>query len=352
MQGQEFLLQLQKLQNLQFAHPRSSLPEEGGRSLRSTPEGTSSLLESSEDNLENKDALPLPPEFEYLYHEVNDCRLYLQKRTPKFVEGPVDDLFLGPLPNGKSHTLVLGLNGTLVYSYSYKDGVPMLKHGSPPKREPDVTLTLNADEALYRHDVWYRPGLRDFLAAVSRHYEILVFSGGTKAYVENVIRGHVDPHEEFIGRILTRDDLSRYDARKGKRRGKIEFGGLTSIKDISAFFSGPHARQQKQVVCVDSRVSNFVNNLRNVAPIRLFKGDADDVELSELYWFLRALTEEADVREGIRKRCDLLAHVGSQSRYHTPTSSDDEDDEFNAGGGDNVFDEEDIPTLTPVKFYQ
>lgn len=303
----------------------------GGRKTRSLSElmETATISEvtsfppaSREDRLEDRNLLPLPPQFDYLRCEVERCRVYLQEIN-KVVEGRGYGLCLDPLPCGKSHTLVLDLDETMVFTYSYQDGVPISNGEIRPTGEPDIKLCFDRREGLFEHDVWYRPGLLPFLAAVSKHYEILVFSEGLEDYVKKVLYGFVDPHKEYISRVFSKDDLSTYDTRKRIRNVGIQFEELVSLKDISGFFIGPHARRHEQVVCVDDKVSNFVNNLDNLVPVPPFKGDADDKELCELCWFLIALTKVTDVRKEIKKRCDLHALLGSQSRYHTLSSPKD-----------------------------
>lgn len=124
--------------------------------------------------------------------------------------------------------------------------------------------------------------------------------------------------------------MSKYDCRrKGPRLG--DAGGTRGsgepfwIKDISGFFKGSYPRDPEKVVVVDDNIVYYVNHLRNVVPVRAFQGDPNDDELKTLAAFLKLLAGVEDVREDIKKRCDLLAHVGSDVRPETSSSEENEE---------------------------
>lgn len=77
---------------------------------------------------------------------------------------------------------------------------------------------------------------------------------------------------------------------------------------------------------MDSELTFFVNDLKNLVPICPFTGDANDNELQGLGNFLLSLSRAADVREEITKRCDLRAQVGPQDMDY-PSSTEDEPQE-------------------------
>lgn len=100
------------------------------------------------------------------------------------------------------------------------------------------------------YEIWYRPGLLDFLASVSRVYEVVVFSEGSKAYVDMVVRKLIDPEREYISYVLNKDHVSKYDFwRKRKGHGYTEFiEGLdipewSLVKTISGFCTEPSPRR-------------------------------------------------------------------------------------------------------------
>jgi len=50
-----------------------------------------------------------------------------------------------------------------------------------------------------------RPGLQEFLREASKLYDIVIYSGGTRAYLENLF-SKLDPHKELIRRIISMHD--------------------------------------------------------------------------------------------------------------------------------------------------
>lgn len=71
-------------------------------------------------------------------------------------------------------------------------------------------------------------------------------------------------------------------------------------------------------MCVDDILRNFIKNLNNVVLIRPFVGDAEDTELKKLSEVLKSLAKVKDVREEIKERYNLLAHVASQGWHYFP----------------------------------
>lgn len=147
----------------------------------------------------------------------------------------------------------------------------------------------------------------------------------------------VDPEEKYISRVFTREDVSKYEYRKKRKRPRsagyahqrwLEESIL--VKDIRGFFIGPASKRRRpeRVVVVDDNILFFLNHLCNVVPIRRFQGDAADDELTELTDFLMSLTRVEDVREEERKRFDLLAYVGSHGWSDCSSSEEQEE-----GGG-------------------
>lgn len=169
------------------------------------------------ESLKDVGILPLPPEFEYLRDQLDDCRkyfdLYFRKKKPVLLEGPGDSLQLGPTCLGKSHTLVLDLDETLVYGYTSENGMPIERNVVRPPGEPDATEVVVLDDVVpdladgvrkQKYEVWFRPGMSDFLTAVSEHYEVVIFSAGLKQYVETVTYKMVDPGKLYISRVCSR----------------------------------------------------------------------------------------------------------------------------------------------------
>lgn len=262
--------------------------------------------ESCSDNWKDAGALALPPDYAYLKGQVHSCKRYLSTVRVVLLEGPGDGLNLGPIRAGKSHTLVLDVDNTMLFAFISKNGYP-LTSGVRPISEPNATTFLGTKLV----EVWYRPGLMEFLTDVSKHYDIVVFSAGGKLYVEWIV-SVVDPEKLHVSVALSREEMSKYMQLRENPCGLLlgfEEAELMLVKNINGFFSGPHQRPQERVVCVDDRIYYFIYNLGNVVPIRAFYGDANDYELTQLRAFLLSHLEASDIREEIKKRYDLSAHV-------------------------------------------
>lgn len=265
-------------------------------------------------------ALPLPSKFAYLNDQVSECRTFLAKKEPTLTKGPGDNLHLGPPPKGRSHTLVLDMDQTMLTSQISKAGASTKRRRQSgglrrPLWEPtaSIDVDLEGDGTMEKLEVWYRPGLMEFLATISQRYEIVIFSHGERPYVETTINRIVDPDKKYISHIFARDNISWYDTRKKRNLGIWAMDGVAIVKDISGIFKGDHPRRPERVVCMDDDVSYFVKNLEHVVSVRSFHGDAGDKELEELGAFLMSITDAYDVRDEIRKRCNLPAHVGMKS---------------------------------------
>lgn len=276
-----------------------------------TPSESSKQLEKVDH-----DTLPLPRKFAYLQEEVNMCRLYVQKKHYECVHGPGDTLNLpGPMPPGKTHTLVLDLDETIVLTCISNDERPCDTPGrpswAPDKAKTFWSRSLEVDVLL---EVWYRPGLMKFLAAVSEHYEIVIFSAGSSLYVQRAI-DMVDPERKYISQIFSKDDLSHYKPleripgmQKEQATGQVN-QVLTPVKNVNGFFGGPYPRNPARTVCVDDKIGLFVYNLHNAVPIKVFVGEANDDALTELGKFLVSSVER-DLRQEIKSHCNLPGYVG------------------------------------------
>ena len=107
-----------------------------------------------------------------------------------------------------------------------------------------------------RYYIKLRPGLKDFLAHVSRLYELHIYTMGTRAYAQH-IAAIVDPDRRIFGdRILSRD----------------ESGSLT-VKNLQRLFPV----DTKMVVIIDDRgdVWHWSDNLIKVSPYDFFVGIGD-----------------------------------------------------------------------------
>lgn len=257
------------------------------------------------DSALEEDADPTP----LMQSQLNKCKSFLQKERCSLWDGPSYSLNLGPPTEGKTHTLVLDLDKTLLLSFplSSVDRSPLTTQYKPPKRSPDAEKRIPPKDGFPHniYKVWYRPGMREFLDEVSKLYEIVIFSSGMKNYVEGMVK-LIDPDDKCVSYVFSHTESFRYKFTKTVDAVVYDDGELL-VKNIEDFFEGHHPRSEKRLVCVDDMLTNFLPNLSNMVPISPYLGDPDDRELLEVADFLKALVGVEDVREEIKKRYNFLA---------------------------------------------
>jgi RNA polymerase II subunit A C-terminal domain phosphatase len=125
----------------------------------------------------------------------------------------------------------------------------------------DVKRFQLVDEGPGGRATWYyiklRPGLKEFFEKISQLYELHIYTMGTRAYAQNVMR-FVDPDRKLFGdRILSRDENGRFSTSKSLDR-------LFPI-------------DKSMVVMIDDRadVWKYDNQLVRVAPYNFFIGIGD-----------------------------------------------------------------------------
>jgi RNA polymerase II subunit A-like phosphatase len=124
----------------------------------------------------------------------------------------------------------------------------------------DVRAFQLIDDGPGARGCWYyiklRPGLQEFLATISRYYELHIYTMGTRTYAQSIAK-IVDPDRKiFADRILSRD----------------ESGSLT-VKNLKRLFPV----DTKMVVIIDDRgdVWHWCSNLVKVTPYDFFVGIGD-----------------------------------------------------------------------------
>ena len=191
---------------------------------------------------------------------------------------------------------------------SNQPSIPYLKY----KPTKPFTLVLDLDETLihFKYDkvndpqitqgiVQYRPGLFEFLNNIRKHYELVIFTVGTKQYADKVIDS-IENQTTYFSYRLYREHTSIYNN---------DF-----IKDISRL-----GRDLSKVVIVDDKPFNFILHKDNGIAIRPYWGNdtttqTNDVALLNLLTILIDIIKYkyVDIREGIKKyRNDIVNKVSS-----------------------------------------
>eukprot|EP00831_Metopus_contortus_P004890 TRINITY_DN11826_c0_g1_i1.p1 TRINITY_DN11826_c0_g1~~TRINITY_DN11826_c0_g1_i1.p1 ORF type:complete len:371 (-),score=41.44 TRINITY_DN11826_c0_g1_i1:23-1135(-) len=178
--------------------------------------------------------------------------------------------FRGRDPSKK--LLVLDLDETLIHCESYI---------AKKKETQGFTIVLLGDDGKeLKGTLSIRSGAHEFLEKMSRSYNIVVFTAGTRDYAECVI-SFLDPQRRFIQKILSRDQCTTRPH--------------ALIKDLRIFRN----YSLENLIIVDNKISSFSYHLSNGLWIRSFYGETDDKELGKLEPRLLSLAKEADVRPAI-----------------------------------------------------
>ena len=156
----------------------------------------------------------------------------------------------------KHYTLVLDLDETLVHT---------------------IPKTENINEWVVK----VRPGAKDFIKEMSKYYELVIFTIGTKDYADYALK-FVDP-----------EDLIQYKLYREHATQK----GMSFIKDISKL-----GRDLRKVIIIDNIAENFQLQANNGIYINTWEDDENDTSLIDLMPMLKKLVEMKinDVRIGLR----------------------------------------------------
>ncbi|KAI9809618.1 MAG: hypothetical protein M1825_000050 [Sarcosagium campestre] len=166
------------------------------------------------------------------------------------------------LLKSKKLSLVVDLDQTIIHATVDPTVAEWQKDENNPNHEAvkHVRAFQLVDEAPGGRGCWYyiklRPGLKDFLASVSRIYELHIYTMGTRAYAQNIAT-IVDPERKIFGdRILSRDESGSLVAKNLQRLFPVD---------------------TKMVVIIDDRgdVWKWNDNLLRVTPYDFFVGIGD-----------------------------------------------------------------------------
>ncbi|KAJ0964853.1 hypothetical protein J5N97_025991 [Dioscorea zingiberensis] len=164
-----------------------------------------------------------------------------------------------PLPenthNNKKKTIFLDLDETLVHSQT-----------DPPPGKYDFTVHPMIDGRIMTFYVLKRPGVDEFLKAISKSFEAVVFTAGLKEYASLVLN-QLDPTGELISHRLYRDSCREMD-------GKL-------VKDLAGV-----GRALDQVVIIDDNPNAYSLQPENAVPVSPFVDDLGDRELWRVMEFL------------------------------------------------------------------
>ena len=146
--------------------------------------------------------------------------------------------------------------------------------------DSDVVLPVKFPNGTIVHaGINIRPGIKECLKELSRHYEIIVFTASHSCYA-NVVLNFLDPNNELIQHRLSRENCI------------ITKEGLY-IKDLRVLQN----RDLKELLIIDNAAYSFGFQLENGIPILPFYKEKNDCELRNLTNYLMLLKDVLDVRE-------------------------------------------------------
>lgn len=161
-------------------------------------------------------------------------------------------------------TLVLDLDETLVHSEA------------KPIENPDAIINLIFNGVACNIYVRFRPWMFEFLQAVSKKFEVVVFTASHKAYASQLLK-LIDPGRKLIKHRLYRDHCYNL---KGNY-----------MKDLRVL-----GRDLSEVIIIDNSIQAFGYQLDNGIPIISWFDDPTDCELFKVHNLLMHLINAPDVR--------------------------------------------------------
>lgn len=178
---------------------------------------------------------------------------------------------LPPLVSSKKRTVVLDLDETLVHSTT----------GTPPPNY-DFMITPIIEGVTMNFYVLKRPGVDEFLEAISKKYEVVVFTAGLEQYA-SLLLDVLDP-KGLISHRLYRDSCKPLVKRR-------------FAKDLSTT-----GRDLGNVVIVDDNPRSYALQPANAIPIKRFVDDVEDKELEKLVGFFERYCDGfEDMREAVKQ---------------------------------------------------
>jgi Dullard-like phosphatase family protein len=179
-------------------------------------------------------------------------------------------VFLPELQNSEKHkkTLILDLDETLIHADFDNN---FFDH--------DALVSFEYNDNEVTVPIFIRPGLFEFLEAISKKFEIFIFTASLKEYADSILN-FLDPENKYFKNRFYRNNC-------------ICVKNKVFIKDLRIFAN----RKPENIVIVDNSLYSFTNQISNGVLINSFYNDKEDKELlNVLNYLLNYLQNISDVR--------------------------------------------------------
>ncbi|KAJ7993340.1 hypothetical protein DPEC_G00271410 [Dallia pectoralis] len=177
-------------------------------------------------------------------------------------------------------TLVLDLDETLMYS-----SLNVIE-------DAEYTFRTCFQDHQYKVYMILRPFVKEFLEAMTKHFEMFIYTSAKKEYAEKIL-DILDPRRRLFRHRLYQHDctcvLGHY------------------VKDLGVF-----ARDLTKTVVLDNAPHTYPYHLMNMLPIKSWSGDKDDKELQKLIPYLERLSGADDFRVVLKRRTDHFHRLLSE----------------------------------------
>ena len=135
---------------------------------------------------------------------------------------------------------------------------------------------IETEEREYQVGIFVRRGAKQFLAEVSKYFEVGIFTASVKEYADAVI-DYLDPHKKMIKFRLYRNNCININ-------DKIYVKDLRIIKGVDL----------KDILLIDNSMYSFAAQLTNGILINSFYNDKNDIELYNVLGYLLNFLYKAD----------------------------------------------------------
>lgn len=186
-----------------------------------------------------------------------------------------------PKSFGKSKTLLLDMDETLIHSEEFKSGVSY-----------DYVVQIPGMSADDKIGVFVRPYCKEFLREMKKQFEVVIFTAARQDYADEVLNS-LDPYNEFFDARLYRQNCTRVSG--------------TYVKDFRVIKN----RNPRDLILVDNLIYSFAANLGNGIPIKPYLRGKDDFELEYLGEKLAGMKSFMDIE------VYLETHFGFREFYQS-----------------------------------